>query len=239
MSARALLAALPLLKSLDRATLERLSAATTRLAVKRGDRVFSKGDVLTGMYVLVYGQIRLMAHGTRGRRLTGVVQPGSSFGEPTMFLESHAAVDAEAVTDALVLHVPKSAVFEELERSPVFARRMIAALCQRIQALVAEAERHAVPSGRDRLIQYLIRSATLENDGAQVVLPAPKAQVASHLHLTPEHFSRLLHELAAEGLLKVSARRIQINDLERLVAGAAAAHDAAVEGSRPARAEPW
>jgi CRP/FNR family transcriptional regulator, dissimilatory nitrate respiration regulator len=222
MSARALIAALPLFKSLDRASLDRLSAAATRLAVKRGERVFSKGDVLTGMYVLVYGQIRLMAHGTRGRRLAGVVQPGSSFGEPTMFLENPAGVDAEAVTDALVLQVPKSAVFEELEHSPLFARRMIAALCQRIHALVTEAERHAIPTGRARLIQYLVRSAQRDKDGAHVVLPAPKAVVASHLHLTPEHFSRLLHELASEGLLKVSARRIGIDDLERLAATGAA-----------------
>lgn len=222
-AARTFLAALPLFQSLDRATLERLSAATSRRGVRRGERIFSRGDVLTGMYVLVYGEVRLLAPAARGRRLTGIVAPGASFGEPTMFLERPAPVDAEAATDALVLHVPKDAVFAELEHSPVFARRMIAALSERIQALVSQAEQHALPSGRERLVRFLARSARPGEDGASVVLPAPKAEIASHLHLTPEHFSRLLHELAAEGLLTVSARRIDIADLQRLVASAAAA----------------
>lgn len=41
-------------------------------------------------------------------------------------------------------------------------------------------------------------------------LPATKAAIAAHLHLTPEHFSRLLHELADDGLLRIEGRRITL-----------------------------
>jgi len=34
-----------------------------------------------------------------------------------------------------------------------------------------------------------------------VTLPAAKAEIASRLNLTPEHFSRILHELLEAGLL--------------------------------------
>jgi CRP/FNR family transcriptional regulator, dissimilatory nitrate respiration regulator len=216
-SPHSLLAALALFKSLDRATLERLSFATVRLVVKRGERVFSKGDPVRGMYVLVYGQVRLMASGSRGRRLTSVVQPGGSFAEPMMFLGQPAIVDAEAASDALLLLVPKEAIFDELDGNPLFARRMIAALCERIQALVHEADRQAIPEGRQRLIQYLARNARGHDPDAVVELPGPKALVAAHLHLTPEHFSRILHELASEGLVRVRARRIEVPVLARLV----------------------
>jgi CRP/FNR family transcriptional regulator, dissimilatory nitrate respiration regulator len=226
-SARTLLAALPLFKSLDRATLERLAGAALRLALKRGDRVFSTGDPVTGMYVLVYGKVRLMAHGPRGRRLTSVVEAGASFAEPMMFLEQPAIVDAEAVSDALVLHVPKQAIFDELDRNPLFARRIIAALCERVHGLVRDAERHAISNGRERLIQYLARNARDEADGAIVDLPGPKAVVAAHLHLTAEHFSRLLHELASEGLIQVRARRIAIPALAKLIGGTGAHASAA------------
>ena len=37
-----------------------------------------------------------------------------------------------------------------------------------------------------------------------------KAAVAAHLNLTPEHFSRLLHELADGGLSRVDGRRITV-----------------------------
>ncbi|MBK7277535.1 MAG: winged helix-turn-helix domain-containing protein [Betaproteobacteria bacterium] len=48
------------------------------------------------------------------------------------------------------------------------------------------------------------------------MLPATKAAIASQLNLSPEHFSRLLHELAAAGLLQVEGRRITVHDVERL-----------------------
>lgn len=210
------LSAVPLFKAMDHAGLARLAAVTTRRSLKRGERVFSRGDLPTGMYVVVYGEIRLLARSAGRERLTGVVRAGRAFGEPVLFLERPAMVDAEAATDALVLHVPKDAVFAEIERDPVFARRMIAGLAQRIEAMVQDAERQAMGSGRDRLIDYLLRNAASDTGTALVHLPAAKAAVASHLHLTPEHFSRILHELADDGLLDVRGRRIEVRDVQRL-----------------------
>jgi CRP/FNR family transcriptional regulator, dissimilatory nitrate respiration regulator len=218
------LGALPLFKALDASALARLAAATTRRVLKRGERVFSKGDVVTGMYVVIYGEIRLVARSpVRGERLTGVVRPGRSFGEPVMFLERPAVVDAEAATDALVLHLPKETVFDEIERSPRFARRMIAGLSQRVESLVQELDRQALGSGRARLVDYLVRSAGAGPGPRVVTLPAAKGAIASHLNLTPEHFSRLLHELADEGLVQVQGRSITMPDPHRLAAGLEAA----------------
>jgi CRP-like cAMP-binding protein len=214
------LAALPLFKSLGAAALGRLAAATTRRPLKRGERLFSKGDAVTGMYVVVYGEIRLLARSPgRGERLTGIVGAGRSFGEPVMFLERPAVVDAEAAGDALVLHLPKQAVFDEIERSPLFARRIIAGLSQRVEALVNELERQAMGGGRARLVDYLMRSAGGGPGPRIVALPAAKGAIASHLNLTPEHFSRLLRELADEGLVQVRGRNITVPDPKRLAAG--------------------
>jgi CRP/FNR family transcriptional regulator, dissimilatory nitrate respiration regulator len=216
-AAIAFLAELPLFKSLDSATLERLAAATTRRTLKRGEILFRKGDVPTGMYVVVYGEIRLISRTpARGARLTGVVGPGHSFGEPVMFLERPALVEAQAASDALLLHVPKEAVFEEIERSPRFARGMIAGLSQRVEGLVRELERQTIGSGRERFIEYLLRRCRDRSDPIHIVLPASKAAVASQLNLTPEHFSRVLHELAHEGLIQINGRKISAPDRGRL-----------------------
>ncbi len=214
------LAALPLFKSLGAAALGRVAAATTRRPLKRGERLFTKGDPATGMYVVVYGEIRLVARSAgRAERLTGIVTAGRSFGEPVMFLERPAVVDAVAARDALVLHIPKQAVFDEIERSPLFARRIIAGLSQRVEALVNELERQALGGGRARLVNYLVRSAG-DGPGPRIVtLPAAKGAIASHLNLTPAHFSRLLRELTDEGLVQVRGRSITVPDPKRLAAG--------------------
>jgi len=212
------LAALPLFKPLGAAALGRLAAETTRRPLRRGERLFKTGDTVTGMYVVMYGEIRLVARSPgRGERLTGMVGPGRSFGEPVMFLERPAVVDAEAASDALVLHIPKQAVFDELERSPLFARRIIAGLSQRVESLVNELDRQA-RGGRARLVDYLVRSAGAGPGPRIITLPAAKGAIASHLNLTPEHFSRLLRELADEGLVQVRGRSITVPDPQRLAA---------------------
>jgi CRP-like cAMP-binding protein len=211
------LAGLPLFEALDAATLGRLAAATTRRALRRGETLFRKGDPASGMYVVVYGEIKLIATTpARGPRLAGIVGPGHSFGEPVMFLERPAVVDAQAASDALLLHLPKAAVFEEIERNPKFARRMIAGLSQRIERLVRELDRQALGSGSERFIDYLLRHGGGQAGAFAVTLPTAKAEIASQLNLTPEHFSRILHELAQAGLLQVQGRRITVADPARL-----------------------
>jgi CRP-like cAMP-binding protein len=230
-ASRTLLAALPLFEAMDAAALARLSAATTRRPLARGERLFSKGDPAESMYVVVHGAIKLMAQSPdRGERLTGVIGAGRSFGEPVMFLERPAVVNAEAVDDALVLQIPKEAIFIEIERSPRFARRIIASLSQRIESLVTALDRQTMGSGRTRLIDYIVRHAQNMPGPQVVVLPASKAAVAAHLNLTPEHFSRLLHELAAAKLLHVQARRLLVPDVQRLAAEAEATAGPAITG---------
>lgn len=214
------LAGLPLFKALDAVTLARLAAATTRRALKRGETLFRKGDPASGMYVIVYGEIKLIATTpARGPRLAGIVGPGHSFGEPVMFLERPAVVDAQAASDALLLHLPKAVVFEEIERNPKFARRMIAGLSQRVERLVHELDRQALGSGTERFIDYLLRQGRGQAGAFVVTLPAAKAEIASQLNLTPEHFSRILHELAQAGLLQVQGRRITVAEPARLQQG--------------------
>ena len=80
-------------------------------------------------------------------------------------------------------------------------------------------ESYSLHSGTQRVIGYLLR-AEPEPDAAgniaQLKLPTSKGIIASRLNLTPEHFSRVLHELTAAGLITVDGRTVIILDLERL-----------------------
>jgi CRP-like cAMP-binding protein len=214
----ALLKSLPLFKALDEPSLGRLAAATRRVTVARGERIFQRGDDPLGLYVVVYGQVRLLGRARGGGvRLAGVVEAGHSFGDAVMFLQRPALVDAEAATDALLLLLPKDAVFAEIEHNPRFARRLIAGLSARLEALVQQQERQDRGGGRARVADYLLRQAG-DAPGVACTLPAAKAAVAAHQRLTPEHFSRLLHELAAQQLLSVDGRRITLLQPQRLAA---------------------
>jgi thiamine biosynthesis lipoprotein len=50
----------------------------------------------------------------------------------------------------------------------------------------------------------------------QVSLPVSKATIASRLSITPEYFSRVLHELESAGLISIERRQIHIEDCKAL-----------------------
>lgn len=215
---RAFLAHLPLFEGLQAEALTRLAAGTTRRALRRGEALFRHGEPSTGFYAVVHGRVKLAAPAARGReRLSAIIDAGRSFGEAIMFLEKPYIVSATALSDALVLHIAKETVFAELERNPGFARRVITTLAAKLHASVRELDLYALGSGGKRFAAWLLRVVPAGAAGpVSVTLPAAKRAIASQLNLSAEHLSRILRELALEGLLEVQGRKVCIADVGRL-----------------------
>jgi CRP-like cAMP-binding protein len=97
---------------------------------------------------------------------------------------------------------------------------MLAGISKRLHGLVRDVEGYALHSGMQRLIGYLLRdlvdSRTASAGAVTVSLPVSKATIASRLSLTPEYFSRALHELEAQGLIEIDKRVIRVVDVKRL-----------------------
>jgi CRP-like cAMP-binding protein len=216
----AFLANLPLFKELAPAELERIAAGTTELHVPRGEMVFGKGDPCRGFHVVVYGQVKLAFVSPGGsEKVLEIIGPGMSFGEALMFMNQPYVVMAQTLADSLLLHVRRDTVFEGLARDPQFARRMLAGMSRKLHSLVSDLESVTLKTGRERVIGYLMRQeggGDAADTAYSVSLPVSKAIVASRLNLTPEHLSRILHELVADGLIEVDGRDIRIVDPVRL-----------------------
>lgn len=221
---RAFLANLPMFSEMGQAELDRIAAATVPLYFDKGQSIVQCGDPCTGFHVVVYGQVKLAFTSPQGvEKVVEIIRPGQSFGEALMFLDKPYVVFAQALADSMLLHVAKHAVFEELGPSP-FARRMIAGLSRRLHGLVRDVEAYTLRSGHDRIIGYLLAELPdgTSEGAADVNLTPGKSVLASRLNMTPEHFSRILHELAAAGLIEVNGRSIRVPDIGRLRGGAPA-----------------
>ena len=81
-------------------------------------------------------------------------------------------------------------------------------------------EGYALHSGAQRLIGFLLRDVDNSDVAPEqrftVSLPVSKATIASRLSLTPEYFSRVLHELEVDQLIEIDNREIRILDVKRL-----------------------
>jgi len=215
------LAVLPLFSDLSPAELQRLAQGCSMRRLSRGDLVFRVGEPCEEFHVTVLGQIKLFAISPAGQeKVIELVGPGHSFAEALMFTDKPYFINAQALTDSLVLSVGKAAVVAEIEQDPRFAMRMLAGISRRLHGLVHDVEAYALHSGMQRVIGYLLRDQQAEDcvsgDMLTVSLPVSKATVASRLSLTPEYFSRVLHELESVGLIEVDRRDIRILDVRRL-----------------------
>jgi CRP-like cAMP-binding protein len=212
------LAHLPLFREIDRSALRQIARGSAAIDAPRGTVLFRRGDRCAGFHVVIFGQVKLSIYSPDGgEKVVEVMGPGQSFGEAVMFLDKPYAVTAETLADTKLVHVSSAAVDAELQRDSAFARRIIASLSRRLHRLVADLEAATLQSATQRVIGYLLSQEGAGGEGAALVtLHASKRVIASRLNLSQEHFSRILHSLAAAGLIEVEGREVRILDAARL-----------------------
>ncbi|MGZ5249290.1 MAG: Crp/Fnr family transcriptional regulator [Caldimonas sp.] len=214
------LSILPLFNDMQPSELQRLANGSQLRRLGRGDTVFHVGQPCEEFHVTVVGQVKLFAISPSGQeKVIELIGPGNSFAEAFMFIGKPYMVNAQALTDTLLLSVGKKAVLEEIALDPRFALRMLAGISRRLHGLVHDVQGYALHSGLQRVIGYLLRDQSEnESNAITVSLPVSKGTIASRLSLTPEYFSRVLHELEASGLIEIDKREIRIPDAKRLAA---------------------
>mgnify|MGYP003526689118 FL=1 len=183
--------------------------------------VFRVGEPCEAFHVMVTGQVKLFVVSQAGQeKVIEIVGPGQSFAEALMFTNRPYIVNAQTLADSLVLSIGKEAVVAEIGRDSRFALRMLAGISRRLHGLVHDVQAHALHSGAQRVIGYLLRDVATEESSSgeafTVSLPVSKATIASRLSLTPEYFSRVLHEFEAAGLVRIDKRDVHILDPRRL-----------------------
>jgi CRP-like cAMP-binding protein len=217
-----LLGQAPLFNGLATADVARIARGVREVRVPKGDILFHRGDACTGFHLILRGQIKLAFTSADGNeKVVEILRPGQTFGEAVMFMDKPYVVMAQALDEAQLLHIGKQVFFEEMAGDPSFCRKIIAGLAQRLHHVMADVESYSLRSGRDRIVGYLLREEEFLQEAppegrVSLRLPTSKGTIASRLNLTQEHFSRILHELSAAGLIEVEGRTIHIPDIGKL-----------------------
>lgn len=213
------LSMLPLFQEMRPEELQRLAQGSQLREFARGTDVFRIGDPCNEFHVTVSGQVKLFAISPAGQeKIIELVGPGNSFAEALLFMQRPYIINAQALTDTLMLSVSREAVMREINGDPQFCMRMLAGLSRRLHGLVNDVQAYSLHSGVERVIGYLMRDLPEEgaSAAASVLLPVSKASIASRLSMTPEYFSKVLRELEDQGLIEVDKREIRIPDPQRL-----------------------
>lgn len=208
---RNIIANTTMFKMLNDRQLNLVAANTTPMRTGTNMYIVNQGDPADGMFWLVFGQVKVAVYSKHGgEKAFAILGPGKCFGLGEMMLDQPHAAFVKTTADCLLLHISRDAILMLAEQNFDFAREVMCCLGRQFYALMHDIEAYS-QTARQRLAAYLLRQVARDK-GNEIELVANKVLVASRLSLAPETLSRLFRDFAAEGLIKVTGRRVTILD---------------------------
>lgn len=205
-------------RGLDVETQRRLASAAKHILVDRDEPVFHRGMPADTLHIVVNGQIKVfLRQANATEKVVALVEHGESFGVAPLWLgEAHMA-DAIANKDSHLLTLDRFVLLNEARQDCVLAGRLMDAVSRRVMDLMRNLESCSPKSAQQRIACYLTqRRPHATGANYEVHLPATKREVATKLNLTQETFSRVLRQLANDGIIAVQGRLIHVLAADRL-----------------------
>jgi CRP/FNR family transcriptional regulator len=213
--------AIPIFAELSVEQLRSISAISKVKSFKKGKTLFLEGETYFGFYILLKGLIKVYNLTKDGREsVIHIVNPVNIFADVPLFEGSDYPVSAEALVDSITLFIPKENFIELLKNDSEITLKMLGGFAKRMRSLVSQIEDLTTKEVVNRAAKYLVKA--VEKTGSEkqiepvVRLSAPKSVIASYLGTITETFSRTLHKLQKDGIIRVHGNKIFITDYPAL-----------------------
>ncbi|WP_068115628.1 Crp/Fnr family transcriptional regulator [Tropicimonas marinistellae] len=212
----------PLLSTLSEDERARLAKRGQRRRFASGEVIFLRGDPGDVLYVIEAGRVEISVTSLSGRRsVLNHMGPGEVFGEIAMFDGQDRSTDARAAGDVTLLALHRAEVRGFLMDHPDATMALIADLCRKVRNASDMFEVQAEVDARKRLARCLLRIAekwgASDGDGPmRIDLGLSQSDIGEFSGLARENVNRNLKALAADGVLRLDGKVIEIPDLETL-----------------------
>ncbi len=181
------------------------------LTYPRNSEIFGDNEAADYLYKVVSGSVRTYKILSDGRRqIGGFYLPGDIFG--LEFADEH-TLSAEAITDAKVLVVKRSAITALAGRDASVARQLFT-LTGRELHRVQDRILLLIKSAQERVASFLLEMSERVPGAANgIELPMSRQDIADYLGLTIETVSRTLTSLEDSAAIEVpTSRRIVLRN---------------------------
>ena len=176
-----------LFTALDPHQLQVVIDSTRVVRLDHGERLFDHGQPARHFFRLNSGQLKLFRSSpSGGEKIIEIVQPGETFAQAVMFMESRGGypVSAEAIEPSALLGFDTDVMRGVLRESVDTCFRMLASLSYRLRQQVDEIEKLTLHPAVSRLAGYLIEQAPSDVPSTSGIhLSAPKNVIASRLEI--------------------------------------------------------
>lgn len=184
----------------------------------RGAVMFEQHEDADFLHLLLAGSVGLTARDeTGGETVVEIFTAGELFLAPAAILRRPYLASATALTDVRVLMIPADAFREAIAQDAALARATIELLSRHWRLMVDQVVDLKLRSAERRVARFLARRVPEETGAGSADLPEPRGAVAARLGMTPETLSRVLNGMAADGTVRLSGKRIDVPDREKLL----------------------
>jgi CRP/FNR family transcriptional regulator len=211
--------ALPLLAPLDAARRDTVWRRSVPVSFDRGALLFRQGEPASSLVVVLRGRVEGRVDTGSGRTVTVATWNAPSTLDKVAALGSgRHTCSAYATEDCSGRSITRAVLEELVEDVPALRRHVLHVLAAQAQTAQRSFVDAATLSTGARLARWLLDAA----DGSTTVrLAGSQAQLGLELGVTRVTLHRALRQLAADGMVAVDGRTVQLLAPEHLLARAA------------------
>lgn len=215
------IADVPLFKGLEPDKIERIRKIVIKRTYPKGATMFIEGQETDGLYIVTSGFVKVLKLHKDGREKTlAILGEGEILGEMTIFGSDLRSATLETLEQSTVLVIPRADFQLLLEEMPELAIRVIEVLSYRLRQSNRQIEELIFFNARSRVICNLVQLANergrAEKNGIKIILRLTHAELANLIGVSRETTTKVLAELQAGNLIKITSKQIQIVNLDEL-----------------------
>ncbi len=209
--------------ALDEEDLRHLNQAKTTNIYRKGQVLFYQGNPCLGIYCIESGTIALRISDSNGHEvISRLYDEGQTLGYAAHFGQGVHEGTAEALSDARVCFVDRSALRGLLNRAPALGHEFLGTMARELRdSERARLEAATLPM-RARVAHLLLvlkdRFAEISDDGILTIeLPISRTDLAAMVGARPETISRVIKQLEEANVARFKGRKVIVEDLDSLL----------------------
>ncbi len=173
--------------------------------------LINEGALPDFLHIVVEGSVEMYCLHDEQEITIEIMQPVTTFILAAVIRDDVYLTSARTLTPAQVLMIPAKPVRDVFERDVAFARAIVNELALRFRGVVRSLKNGKLRTGAERLANWIVKTAMLQEDQHRFQLEISKRSLASSLGMTPAHLSRNFTVLEQYGV-KRSGGYVVIED---------------------------
>jgi CRP/FNR family transcriptional regulator, cyclic AMP receptor protein len=204
-----------LLRSAPAEDLEALAAASRLRTFRRGQVVFTAGDLSDTLIVVISGRVKVVVRSADGGELTlTVIGSGGVFGELSVADSGPRSADAETLEESQLLLIPRATVQDICARVPSAAQALMSSLAAMLRRLT-EAASDLVFLDLPRRVAKVLLNQPRGGDGT-IRLNMSQEELAHQAGSTRQTVNAAMRGFEKRGWIEVHDRAVTIKQAAAL-----------------------